>query len=94
MLREGYAMLLLRACGVSPPMLVQIHPYAGRFPKTEEEFTAMEVTLRRMGHILENAHMNIGSRLFEVRACMHTLTFSLCCGVQCVAISPPSRTQG
>ena len=61
---EGYSLLLLRACGVSPPMLVQIlHQYAGRFPNTEAESTAMEVTLRRMGHILENSPMNVGSRV-------------------------------
>ena len=53
---EMYAWLLLRACGVNQNQLLSIlQPMQGRFPNTEQEFNVMELTLRRIGHILENA---------------------------------------
>ena len=53
---EMYSWLLLRACGVNQNQLLNIlQPMQGRFPNTEQEFNVMELTLRRMGHILENA---------------------------------------
>ena len=61
---ECYSWLLLQACGVDQQQLVQVlHPYQGRFPNTEPEFNAMQLTLRRMGHILENRPNNIASQL-------------------------------
>ena len=59
-----YSWLLIRACGVNQNQLSNIlQPLQGRFPNTEQEFTAMELTLRRMGHILENALMILASQL-------------------------------
>jgi len=61
---EGYTWLLLKACRVNHQQLLQIlQPYQGRFPNNEMEFNAVQLTLRRMGHILENSHGNIASQL-------------------------------
>ena len=61
---EGYSWLLLRACGVNQHQLLSIlQPYQGRFPSTEAEFNSMQLTLRRMGHILEQTPGNIASQL-------------------------------
>ena len=61
---EGYAWLLLRACGVNQHQLLSaLQPYQGRFPNTEDEFNSMQLTLRRMGHILEQTPHNIASQL-------------------------------
>ena len=61
---EGYAWLLLRACGVNQHQLLSVlQPYQGRFPNTEAEFNSMQLTLRRMGHILEQTPHNIASQL-------------------------------
>ena len=61
---EMYSWLLLRACGVNQNQLLNIlQPLQGRFPNNEQEFNSMELTLRRMGHILENAPMNLASQL-------------------------------
>ena len=61
---EGYSWLLLKACGVSHHQLLNVlQPYQGRFPGTEAEFNAMQLTLRRMGHILEQAPGNVASHL-------------------------------
>ena len=61
---EMYSWLLLRACGVNQNQLLNIlQPLQGRFPNNEQEFNGMELTLRRMGHILENAPMNLASQL-------------------------------
>jgi hypothetical protein len=61
---EGYNWLLLRACGVNQNQLLNVlQPFQGRFPGTEAEFGAMQLTLRRMGHILEHTPLNIASQL-------------------------------
>ena len=61
---EGYSWLLLKACGVSHHQLLNVlQPYQGRFPSTEAEFSAMQLTLRRMGHILEQAPHNVATQL-------------------------------
>ena len=61
---EMYSWLLLRACGVTQNQLLNIlQPMQGRSPNTEQEFNTMELTLRRMGHILENAPMHLASQL-------------------------------
>ena len=61
---EGYSYLLLRACGCNEQQLISIlQPLQQRFPNTEEEFNAVQLTLRRMGHILEGHPGNIASRL-------------------------------
>ena len=61
---EGYSWLLLRACGVNQHQLLNIlQPLQGRFPANEQEFTAMQLTLRRMGHILESAPHNVAAQL-------------------------------
>ena len=61
---EGYSWLLLRACGINQHQLLNVlQPYQGRFPSTEAEFNAMQLTLRRMGHILEHTPGNIASQL-------------------------------
>ena len=53
---EGSSWLLLKACGVPHHQLLSVlQPYQGRFPITEAEFNAMQLTLRRMGRILEHA---------------------------------------
>ena len=61
---ECLAWLFLRACGCNNHQLFNIlQPYQGRFPSTEAEFNALQVTFRRMGHILEGHTGNIASRL-------------------------------
>ena len=61
---EGLAWLLLKACGVNHNQLLSIlQPFQGRFPNTEAELNAMQMTLRRMGHILESAPGNIAAQL-------------------------------
>ena len=61
---EGLAWLILQACGVNHNQLLSIlQPFQGRFPNTEAELSAMQMTLRRMGHILEGAPGNIANRL-------------------------------
>ena len=61
---EGYSWLILKACSPNPQQLITIlQPIQGRFPSTEVEFEAMTLTLRRMGHVLENTYGNIASQL-------------------------------
>ena len=49
---EGYAWILLRAISLTSDQMIHLlQPFQGRFPSTEPEFRAMELTLRRMGHI-------------------------------------------
>ena len=61
---EGYSWLILKACSPNPQQLITIlQPFQGRFPSTEADFEAMSLTLRRMGHVLENAYGNIASQL-------------------------------
>ena len=61
---EGYSWILLKAIGVSGAQLVQIlQPVQGHFPNNEQDFEAMCLTLRRMGHILENSPHNLAHAL-------------------------------
>ena len=61
---EGYTWILLRATGVSSQDLIHVlQPAQGQFPSTEPEFDAMCMTLRRMGHIRENAPNNLAQAL-------------------------------
>ena len=61
---EVCSLTLLQACGVSQQQMVNIlQPFQGRIPVTEAEFNAMQLSLRRMGHVLENHPNNIASRL-------------------------------
>ena len=61
---EMYSCLLLRACGCDQQQLLNIlQPTMGRFPNTEEEFNAMQMILRRTGHILEGAPLNLAGQL-------------------------------
>ena len=59
---EGYSWLLLKACGVSQhQLIILLQPTAGRFPTNDQEFSAMILAIRRMGHILEGSTGNIAS---------------------------------
>jgi len=61
---EGYTWILLRSIGVSCQDLINVlQPVQGQFPSTEPEFDAMCMTLRRMGHIRENAPHNLAHAL-------------------------------
>ena len=61
---EVLGWLMVRACGVSPPQLVELlHPFQGRFPTDAGEFNTLETAIRRMGHILENAPHDLASQL-------------------------------
>ena len=52
------------ACGPTSNQLVSLlQPFAGRFPNPEQEYNALELSLRRMGHILEGASQNIGTSI-------------------------------
>ena len=57
-------MTLMRAINVSPNQLVTLfQPFGGLPPATEAQFFQLRQNLRRQGHILENAHGNIGAML-------------------------------
>ena len=57
---QGISWLLLRAIGITDQQLLQLlAPYQGLFPATEQEFTQLKTSLRRMGHVLERAPGNI-----------------------------------
>ena len=61
---EAYSWLLLKAVGPNHGQLMMLlHPYQGRWPSTEPEFNTLTMSLRRMGHILENTHGNISQAL-------------------------------
>ena len=61
---EGYSWILLRACGVTQQQLLSLlQPTNSRFPNTDDEFNALMMSLRRMGHILEGSIGNIASQL-------------------------------
>ena len=44
-------------------MLQILQPFQRRFPTTEPEFSALQLALRRMGHILERAPNNVANQL-------------------------------
>ena len=59
---EGYAQILLNACGVNDAQLMQLlAPLQGRLPTDDLQFTQMTHYLRRMGHILEHSPGNIAA---------------------------------
>ena len=61
---EGYSHLLLRACRVNPQQLVSLFsPFGGIPPTTEQQFSQMEMAIRRMGHILEGATFSLARQL-------------------------------
>ena len=61
---EGYSWILLRACGVTQQQLLSLlQSTNSRFPNTDDEFNALMMSLRRMGHILEGSIGNIASQL-------------------------------
>ena len=56
--------LLLRACGVNATQLLQLlQPFQNRYPNTAAEFHNLQLTLRRMGHIIEGSPQNLASQL-------------------------------
>ena len=64
MSQEAYAWIFLRAIGASGMQLVQIlQPFNGHFPNTEQMIEEMFMTLRRMGHIMENSPHNLAHAL-------------------------------
>ena len=61
---EGYSWLLFRATGANQHQLLNIlRPFQERFPSDEAEFNAMQLTIRRMGHILEHTYGNVANHL-------------------------------
>ena len=61
---EGYAWLVLKACGTNSQQFLQLlQPYQGRFPNSEAEYNALAMSLRRMGHILEDTTGNVSNQL-------------------------------
>jgi len=60
----AYSWLLLKAIEPSPGQLMMLlHPYQGRWPNAEAGSQLLSISLRRMGHILENTHGNIAQAL-------------------------------
>ena len=61
---QGITWLLLRACHVNDMQFQQLlMPTGGLFPATADQFTALQLQMRRMGHIVENAPGNIAAQL-------------------------------
>ncbi len=61
---EGMAWVLLRAVGVNDSQLLTLlQPTQGRFPRTVPELDALQVLLRRMGHVLEHSPGNLAAAL-------------------------------
>ena len=61
---EGLSWLLLCAVRPTSQQLVQIlQPFDQQFPTTEQQFEQLMMTLRRLGHILENSYGNIATQL-------------------------------
>ena len=61
---EGLSYMLLRIVGVNDQQLLQLlAPFNGTFPQTQQQYSAMIGSMRRMGHILENQPGNIASSL-------------------------------
>ena len=61
---QGYAWILLGACGANDNQFLQLlMPFQGRLLATEQEFGALQLSLRRMGHIAERSRMNIARQL-------------------------------
>ena len=61
---EGLSYTLLRIVGISDSQLLQLlAPLNGQFPSTQQEYTSLLSSMRRMGHILENQPGNIAQSL-------------------------------
>ena len=61
---EGYSHVLIRAWHVSPNhLLLLLQTFQGGMRTTGAEFMTLPITLRRMGHILENSPGNLCSDL-------------------------------
>ena len=57
---EGMAWKLLMACGVNKDQLLTLlQPFGNRLPHNEAEMRNLYTSLRRIGHVLENAPDNI-----------------------------------
>ena len=57
---EGLSWMLVKAVGISDNQLVQIlQPYQGVLPGNQSQFSQLRLSLRRMGHILENYPGNL-----------------------------------
>jgi hypothetical protein len=61
---QGLAWILLKAVGVNDAeLLTLLQPTQGRFQSAPQEFDALRVLLRRMGHVLERSPGSIASSL-------------------------------
>ena len=61
---QALVWLLLKACNITDNQLQQLlGPTQGHFPATADEFAALQLQMRRMGHIVENSPGNIASIL-------------------------------
>jgi len=57
---EGLSYTILRIVGVSDTQLLQLlQPFNGNFPNTQQHYTTLLASMRRMGHVLENQPGNI-----------------------------------
>ena len=73
---EGLSYTLLRIVGVNDTQLLQLlHPFNGNFPNTQQQYLALQGSMRRMGHILENQPGNIAQSLRGNVSREHTRTF-------------------
>ena len=65
---EGWALQLLRACGVSTNQMMQLlQPFNTNLTANEQQLNALFASVRRMGHITEDTQGNIGATLHGPR---------------------------
>ena len=61
---QGLSFLLLKAIGVTDQQLLTLlMPFNGNYPGTEMQYQQLQMSLRRMGHVLENNPGNIAQAL-------------------------------
>ena len=61
---EGCALQILRACNINPHQIILLlHPFGGRMPNNEAEFSQLCTALRRMGRIMEGVPGNVSTLL-------------------------------
>ena len=61
---EGCALQMLRACNINPHQIILLlHPFGGRMPNNEAEFSQLCTALRRQGHIMEGVPGNFSTLL-------------------------------
>ena len=61
---EGCALQILRACNINPHQIILLlHPFGGRMPNNEAEFSQLCTALRRQGHIMEGVPGNVSTLL-------------------------------